>query len=143
MDAGVRNHHVAGLGSIATSTSITLDPESENPRLDEHFFAKVPGASEATLTDVKRLVAAAEHHIADVAARQEDEQLVAGIDDDGVSKMAPFGVGRLELKQTVEFARECARIDLDGGVGEIRPSASSRPTTLASGPSDLPSSSGR
>src|SRR4249919_503543 len=57
------------------------------------------------------------------AARQEDEQLVAGVDEDGVSKMAPFGVGRLELEQTVEFARECARIRLDGGIGEIAPPA--------------------
>src|ERR1700730_18675725 len=37
--------------------------------------------------------------------------------------MAPFGVGRLELKQAVEIARECAGIRLDGGIGEIGPSA--------------------
>jgi hypothetical protein len=70
MDAGVRNHHVAGRGSIATSTSITLEPDqqSENPRVDEHFFAKVAGARETTLTDINRLVATAERHIADVQA---------------------------------------------------------------------------
>jgi len=70
MDAGVRNHHVAGVGSIATSDPITLEPvqQLENPRVDEHFFAKVAGAGEATLTDIKKLVAAAERHIADVQA---------------------------------------------------------------------------
>ena len=70
MDAGVRNHHVAGPGPIATSTSIALEPvqQSENLRADEHFFAKVAEAREATLTDIKRLVAAAERHIADVQA---------------------------------------------------------------------------
>jgi hypothetical protein len=70
MDAGVRNHHVAGVGSIATSHPITLEPvqQLENPRVDEHFFAKVAGAGEATLTDIKKLVAAAERHIADVQA---------------------------------------------------------------------------
>ena len=70
MDAGVRNHHVADPGSIATSTSIASEPvqQSENPRVDEHFFAKVAGAREATLTEINRLVAAAERHIADVQA---------------------------------------------------------------------------
>ena len=70
MDAGVRNHHVAGPGPIAPSTSITLErvQQSENPRVDQHFFAKVAGAREATLTEINRLVAAAERHIADVQA---------------------------------------------------------------------------
>ena len=40
----------------------------------------------------------------DIAAAQEDEELVAGIDDDGVSQMAALGVDRLELKQAVELA---------------------------------------
>jgi hypothetical protein len=70
MDAGVRNHHVVDPGSIATSTSIALEPvhQSENPRVDEHSFAEVAGVREATLTDIRRLVAAAERHIADVQA---------------------------------------------------------------------------
>jgi hypothetical protein len=33
--------------------------------------------------------------------------------------MAPFGVGRLGLKQTVKFARECARIRLDEYLDEL------------------------
>ena len=40
----------------------------------------------------------------DIAALHENEQLVASIDDDGVSQMAALGVGRLELEQTVELA---------------------------------------
>jgi hypothetical protein len=79
MDAGVRNHHVAGLSSIATSNSITLEPlqQLENPRVDEHFFAKVAGAREATLTDIEKLVAAAERHIADVQAAAIPTKLAA------------------------------------------------------------------
>jgi len=73
MDAGVRNHHIAGVGSIATSDSITLEPvQLENPCVDEHFFAKVDGAREATPNDVKNLVAAPERHIANVQAAATD-----------------------------------------------------------------------
>jgi hypothetical protein len=49
----------------------------------------------------------------DVAAGEKDEQLVAGIDDDGVSQMAAISVGRLELKQAVELVLEFARVRLD------------------------------
>jgi hypothetical protein len=68
----------AGLGSIATSNSITLEPlqQLENPRVDERFFAKVAGAREATLTDIEKLVTAAERHIADVQAAAIPTRLV-------------------------------------------------------------------
>jgi hypothetical protein len=86
MHAQVRNHHVAGLGSIATSTSIIaaklrnrLGPKvgkiigmaherAPMATIDEQCGAKVAVAREATVTDIKKLVAAAELHIADVQA---------------------------------------------------------------------------
>jgi hypothetical protein len=37
--------------------------------------------------------------------------------------MAAFGIGRLELEQTVEFARERTRISFDGRICEIGPTA--------------------
>jgi hypothetical protein len=49
----------------------------------------------------------------------EDEQLVAGINDDGISQMATLGVGRLELEQTVELALKCARVRLHCAIGEL------------------------
>ena len=44
MDAGVRNHHVAGPGPIAPSTSITLErvQQSENPRVESPGRARPP-----------------------------------------------------------------------------------------------------
>ena len=44
MDAGVRNHHVAGPGPIAPSTSITLErvQQSENPRVESPGRARRP-----------------------------------------------------------------------------------------------------
>jgi hypothetical protein len=45
----------------------------------------------------------------DVAAPHEDEQLVASINDDGVSQMPALGVSRFERKQAVEVALERAR----------------------------------
>src|SRR5262245_18428609 len=59
----------------------------------------------------------------DVAAGEKDEQLVAGVDDDGVSQMATISVGRLELKQAVERTLEFACVRLDGDIGEIGPAA--------------------
>ena len=47
--------------------------------------------------------------------------------------MATFGVGPLELEQTVEFVRECACICLDGGAGKIGPPAADFAGALNSG----------
>jgi hypothetical protein len=81
MHAQVRNHHVAGLGSIATSTSIIpaklcnrLGPKiigmaherAPIAKIDKQCDAKVAVAREATVTDIEKLVGAAERHIADV-----------------------------------------------------------------------------
>ena len=59
----------------------------------------------------------------DVAAPHEDEQLIAGIDDDGIAQMATLGVGWLELEQPVELALKFARVFLYCAIGEIGPTA--------------------
>jgi hypothetical protein len=59
----------------------------------------------------------------DVAVPHEDEQLVAGIDDDCIAQMATLGVGWLELEQPVELALEFARVLLYRAIGEIGPTA--------------------
>ena len=44
--------------------------------------------------------------------------------------LAPLGVGRLELKQAVEFALKCARVHLYRAIGEVGPAAADLAGTL-------------
>jgi hypothetical protein len=74
MHARVRNHHVAGLGSIATSTATKLCNRL-GPKVGKiigmaHERAPIAmnDEREATATDIKKLVEAAELHIADIQA---------------------------------------------------------------------------
>ena len=62
----------------------------------------------------------------DVAARQEHEQLVACVDKHGVAQVPALGIGRLEVEQAVEFARQAAAVAGDRRVGEVRPAATDR-----------------
>ena len=55
----------------------------------------------------------------DVTAPHEDEQLVAGIDDNGISQMATVVVAGLQLKRAVELALKFARVGLHRAIGEI------------------------
>ena len=60
----------------------------------------------------------------------EDEQLIAGIDDDCIAQMATLGVGWLELVQPVELALKFARVLLYRAIGEIGPAAADPAGTL-------------
>src|SRR5262249_7883831 len=66
----------------------------------------------------------------DVAVPHEDEQLVAGIDDDCIAQMATLGVGWLELEQPVELALKFARVLLYRAIGEIGSAAADLAGTL-------------
>src|SRR5262249_57906070 len=66
----------------------------------------------------------------DVAVPHEDEQLVAGIDDDCIAQMATLGVGWLELEQPVELALKFARVLLYRAIGEILSAAADPAGTL-------------
>ena len=60
----------------------------------------------------------------------EDEQLIAGIDDDCIAQMATLGVGWLELEQPVELALKFARVLLYRAIGEIGSAAADLAGTL-------------